>query len=48
MLCTSQELGRGYVGMYTRARDLGATIVDRSDLRDGRAVRLLQELMQED
>ena len=47
VLCTSQELGRGYVGMYTRARDLGAAIVDRSDLRDGRAVRLLQELMQE-
>lgn len=47
VLCTSQELGRGYVGMYTRANDLGAAIVDRSDLRDGRAVRRLQELMQE-
>lgn len=46
VLCTSQELGRGFVGMHTRAKDLGAAIVDRSDLRDGRAVRLLQELMQ--
>ena len=46
VLCTSQELGRGFVGMHTRARDLGAAIVDKSDLRDGRAVRLLQDLMQ--
>ena len=46
VLCTSQELGRGFVGMHTRAKDLGAAIVDKSDLRDGRAVRLLQDLMQ--
>lgn len=46
VLCTSNELGRGFVGMHTRAKDLGAAIIDRSDLRDGRAVRALQELMQ--
>lgn len=45
-LCTSNELGRGFVGMHTRAKDLGAAIVDRSDLRDGRAISVLQELMQ--
>lgn len=45
VLCTSNELGHGFVGMHTRAKDLGAAIVDRSDLRDGRAVRLLQDLM---
>lgn len=46
VLCTSNELGHGFVGMHTRAKDLGAAIIDRSDLRDGRAVRMLQELMQ--
>ncbi len=46
VLCTSNELGRGFVGMHTRAKDLGAAIIDRSDLRDGRAIRVLQELMQ--
>ena len=46
VLCTSHELGHGFVGMHTRAKDLGAAIIDRSDLRDGRAVRVLQDLMQ--
>ena len=45
VLCTSQELGRGFVGMHTRAKDLGAAIVDRSDLRDGRAVQQLRDLL---
>ena len=45
-LCTSNELGHGFVGMRIRAKDLGAAIIDRSDLRDGRAVQVLKELIQ--
>lgn len=44
-MVTSTELAWGFVGLRKRAADLGTVVVDESDIRAGRAQRMLLYLM---